>query len=177
MVLTIPALTWAIALPLGGAQRLSSALLTLFIADMLVGLLIINLLEETAWTGFFQRRAIAQWGHIRGSLVTALLFAGVHLPLAFTDADGVSDVLLGCAVLLGTGIGLRLIIASLDIWSGRSLLTIATLHASFNATFGLIEPGHDWIRLAITVLLGLACLVFTVRSSTAREASRAAAHA
>jgi membrane protease YdiL (CAAX protease family) len=175
--LAIPTLTWLVALPLGGAEPLSAALLTLFAADLLAGLIIVNLLEETAWTGFFQRRAIAHWGHTRGSLVTALLFAGVHLPLAFTDAESARDVLLGCAVLLGTGIGLRLLIASLDVWSGRSLLTIGTLHASFNATFGLIESAHDWIRLSITVLLGLACLVITTRSRMPGEAARSTARA
>jgi membrane protease YdiL (CAAX protease family) len=153
---TLPVLTWAVALALDGSVTLTTTLLVTFVVDLLVGLLIINLWEETAWTGFFQRRAMSLLGEIRGSLVTAVLFAGVHLPLAFTDAEGAGDVLLGCGVLLGTGLGLRLLIARLDDWSGRSLLTVGVLHASFNATASIVESSYDWIRLLITVVLGVA---------------------
>ncbi len=60
-------------------------------------MIIINIGEEIAWTGFVQRRAMARWGLLGGSLVTALLFAGIHLPLAFGDARTPEDVLRGVA--------------------------------------------------------------------------------
>jgi hypothetical protein len=61
-------------------------------------------------------------------------------------------------VLVGTGAGLRLLIARLDSWSARSLLTVGMLHASFNSTAALVNPSYDWIRLVTTVALGLICI-------------------
>lgn len=157
--LALPALVWAVASPLGGGEPATASLLVGFTVQFLSSLLIINIWEEMAWTGFVQRRAMTRWGLTRGSILTAFLFAGIHLPLAFYDVEGASDVLLGVALLVSTGIGLRLLIARLDTWSGHSLLTVGILHASFNATYSLIDPSFDWIRLGVTVLLGLAVLV------------------
>jgi len=86
--------------------------------------------------------------------VTAALFAGIHLPLAFAGADDATDVITGVGVLLATGIGLRLIIAGLDRWSGGSLLTVGILHGSFNVTPDLIDPAFDWLRYTAAVVLG-----------------------
>lgn len=121
----------------------------------LTSALIINIWEEMVWTGFVQRRAMARWGLVGGSLVTALLFAAIHLPLAFDGASTPGQVGLGVAVLVGTGIGLRLLIGRVDVWSGSSLLTIGLLHGSFNATSALIDPAYDWVRLGVTIVLGI----------------------
>lgn len=94
-------------------------------ADLAIGLavnvvssvLIVNLWEELARTGFLQRRATSRWGLAGGSLVAEALFAAIHLPLAFDGADGAD----------GSGVGLRLLVAGFDVWSGRSLLTVAVL--------------------------------------------------
>ena len=123
---------------------------------LVLNAVIINIWEEMVWTGFVQRRAMTRWGELHGSAFTALLFAGIHLPLAFDDAHGAGDVLLGLAILIGTGVGLRLIISRLDLWSGRSLLTVGVLHAGFNTSADLVEPEYDWVRIAVTVVLGLA---------------------
>jgi hypothetical protein len=42
------------------------------------------------------------------------------------------------------------------------VLTIGLLHASFNGA-GLVDPGHDWVRLAVTVAIGLALAAFAGR--------------
>jgi hypothetical protein len=72
-------------------------------------------------------------------------------------------VLLGVAVLFATAIGLRLVIGYVDGWSSRSVLTIGLLHASFNGAAGLVDPGHDWVRLTVTVVIGLALAAFAGR--------------
>jgi membrane protease YdiL (CAAX protease family) len=158
-LLALPVLVWAAAAALGGARALTGALLADVAVDLVTGLVIINLWEEMAWTGFVQRRAMARWGPVPGSLVVAALFAGIHLPLAFEGAGGARDVLVGVATLLGAAVGLRLLIARLDVWSGRSLLSIGLLHAAFNATADLVDPAFDWVRLVATVLLGVAAIV------------------
>jgi membrane protease YdiL (CAAX protease family) len=129
--------------------------------------LLINIWEELAWTGFFQRRAMARWGVIGGSAVTALLFAGIHLPLAFAGPDPA----VGIAYLLVTAVGIRLLIAGVDGWSGGSILTVGLLHGSFNATSGLLQPEADWIRLAVTLLVGIAVGI-AFRRSPRRSVAR-----
>lgn len=166
-VLAIPVTVWLTAAPFGGAAPLTATLVVDAAVLFLTSALIINIWEEMAWTGFVQRRAMARWGLVTGSIITGLLFAAIHLPLAFDGASTAGDVALGIAVLIGTGIGLRLLIARLDGWSGRSLLTIGLLHASFNTTAVLVEPGYDWVRLGMTILLGLA--VVALPGSLARR--------
>ena len=55
------------------------------------------------------------------------------------------------------------------------LLTIGLLHASFNTTAALIDPAYDWIRLGLTVLLGVAAVSVParVRGARSRPAGRA----
>ena len=66
-------------------------------------------------------------------------------------------------VLIATGIGLRLLIAAVDAWIAGSLLTIGILHSAFNATSSVVNPDHDWIRLAVTVVLGLVAVAVLAR--------------
>ena len=160
----LPITVWSAATVAGGAPPVTGAFLTGWVMTLLSSFLIVNLAEETAWTGFAQRRAMARWGTIRGSLVTALLFAGVHLPLAFDRAHNGWDVAEGVTILLLTGVSLRLIIGYLDTWTGRSLLTIGLLHASYNSTADLADT---WTRLAITVAFGL--MAVAIHRSTSRH--------
>jgi membrane protease YdiL (CAAX protease family) len=148
----LPAVVWAVCAALGAAQPLTPAVLSGFALQLLSSWLIINIWEETAWTGYFQRRAIARWGTIGGSSLTAVLFAAIHLPLAFAGGT----VLVNIAALIVTAVGLRLLIAGVDRWTGGSLLTVGLLHGSFNATSAVIDPSHDWVRLAVTLLAGAA---------------------
>src|SRR5689334_2125530 len=100
-VALVPALTWAGAALLGAARAPGVGI----VVTVLSSVIVVNLWEEMAWTGFVQRRAIARWGAVPGSLVTAGLFAGVHLPLASGGAGSV-------VALVVSGIGLRLLIAA-----------------------------------------------------------------
>ena len=69
-VIGLPALVWAAAAPLGGARPLTTSLLVDAAILFVTTALIINIWEEMAWTGFVQRRAMARWGLVAGSLVT-----------------------------------------------------------------------------------------------------------
>jgi membrane protease YdiL (CAAX protease family) len=162
--LALPAVVWTVALIGGGARPLSLSLLGDAAFALVLSAVVINIWEEMVWTGFVQRRLTAHGGELRGSTLTAFLFAGIHLPLAFDGARGPGDVLLGVTVLIGTGLGLRLLISRLDRWSGRSLLTVGLLHAGFNTGADLVEPGYDWVRIVVTVLLGVAVLALRRRS-------------
>ena len=134
----LPAVTWVVGAALGGAQPLTWSLVAFYTADLIIGALIINIWEEMAWTGFFQRRAATRWGAVGGSLITAVFFAGLHLPLALDGAHSASQVATNLLYLVGVAIGVRLLIARVDGWSGRSLLVVGLLHSSFNR-----EPAGD----------------------------------
>jgi membrane protease YdiL (CAAX protease family) len=166
----LPALTWAGARLLGGERDLDAGLVASLALNLVTATLVVNLWEELAWTGFYQRRATRRWGRLRGSAATAALFAGVHLPLAFDGADGPGEVAANVAALAVAGLGLRLLIAGVDAWSRGSLLTVAVLHASFNAAGDLVASGHDWVRYALVLALGL--LVLATPDPTVRRVQR-----
>ena len=163
--LTIPTTVWLAASIAGVAIPLDAARLGVFALEMLSSVLIINLWEEMAWTGFFQQSVSARRGVLVGSLVTALLFAAVHLALAISEAESAGDVGAGLAVLFTSAIALRLAIGALYDTAGRSILAVALFHASFNSAGGLVTPGHDAIRIGVVGLVGVAALLFvTVRA-------------
>lgn len=157
--LLIPVGTSTVGGLLGVGTDLSpSVLVELAVANVLLSLIIVNLWEEVAWAGFVQRRAMARWGYAGGSVVTALLFTGVHLPLAFYGASDVRAVGYNIAVMIVAGIGLRLLIGAFDRWGRCSILALGLVHATFNGSSELIDVGSDWIRYLVTLGLGLAAL-------------------
>lgn len=158
----LPGLTWLGAELAGDSVPLTSALVVASLIDIASSLVIVNLWEEMVWQGFVQRRSSARWGFVRGSLFTTSLFVGVHLPLAFAVVDGRRDIGLGIAALVVSGIGLRFLLGAVDRWSGRSLLVVAVLHASFNVASDFVDPSADWIRYTVTAVLGLAAATAVV---------------
>lgn len=101
--------------------------------NVLLSLVVVNLWEEMVWAGFVQRRATVRWGYLAGSVVTALLF---------------------------TGIGMRLLIGAFDVWGRGSILALALIHATFNASSELVEADADWVRYVVTFALGLTAAGF-----------------
>jgi membrane protease YdiL (CAAX protease family) len=164
-LLLIPGVSWLVALPLGAAKPLSIGLVQAAAVAFASSFVIVNLWEEMAWAGFFQRRAMTRWGYLTGSLVTAGLFAAVHLPLAVGTARSVGDVVRGLVPLVAAGIGMRLLIGAFDTWTGRSIFALAMLHATFNVTPQFLD-GHDVVRYGVTLGLGLIAAVVLVRRGT-----------
>ncbi len=156
----LPVLTWTTGAALGGAQPLTWSLAAFYVWDLVTDALIINIWEEMAWTGFFQRRAASRWGVVGGALVTSVFFTAIHIPLAFAGADGAREIVSNVILLAGVAIGVRLLIARVDPWSGRSLLTVGVLHSSFNASETLLDADHFWVRLAVTIAVGIGVVAF-----------------
>src|SRR4051794_19950568 len=88
IVLGLPALTLAIVGATGTLQTPSAGWLaaagSYFFQLFVVGALLANLAEEGAWSGLVQTRLAARHGLFRGAMLTAPLFAAIHLPLQFT---------------------------------------------------------------------------------------------
>ena len=158
--LGLPVASWVAGTALGGAQPVTWGLVAFYAADLVTGALIINIWEEMAWTGFFQRRASSRWGVVGGGLVTALFFTAIHVPLAFGTADDARQVVTNLLLLAGVAVGVRLLVARIDVWSGGSLLAIGVLHSSFNATETVLEPAYDWVRIVVTIALGIGVVAF-----------------
>jgi hypothetical protein len=80
------------------------------LGSIVLAVVVINLWEETVWAGFFQTRLEARFNFVVAAVLTALPFAGVHVPLLFLD-DQVSalSVLRGSAGLLILGVVVRLL--------------------------------------------------------------------
>jgi CAAX prenyl protease-like protein len=167
-LLTIPVLGWLSAAAFGGAQPLTAELVASVGLQFLSSLLIVNVWEEMVWMGFVQARAMAHWGLVRGSLVVAGLFAGIHLPLVFAGGVGVSELASGLGILFGTAVGLRLVFGYLSRWTGPGVLVVAITHASFNVSGSLVQPDVEWIRIVVvTVLAGIGLAVVLISRSRA----------
>ena len=63
-------------------------------------------------------------------------------------------------LLAGVATGVRLLVARVDPWSGRSLLTVGVLHSSFNASETLLDADHFWVRIAVTIAVGIGVVAF-----------------
>jgi membrane protease YdiL (CAAX protease family) len=113
---------------------------------------------------FFQTRLEARFNFVVAAVVTALPFAGVHIPLLFLD-DQVSalSVLMGLAGLLILGIVVRLLMGVMMRAAADSVLAVGVLHQIFDANNngGLVDSlldgadAGDMTQLAAAVLTAL----------------------
>ncbi|KQV69601.1 hypothetical protein ASC64_07075 [Nocardioides sp. Root122] len=158
----------------GGGEPLTTELLVDLTVNVLSSLIIVNLWEEMVWAGFVQRTAARAFGFVRGALITAALFVAIHLPLALYGVDDAADLGRNLAVMVAAGVGMRLLVGALDVWGSGSILAIAVLHATFNATSDLVDASHDWIRYVVTLGFGLMVLLAPAlrRSDTGTEGLR-----
>ena len=175
VLLAMPSMTLLVAAVTGtldaGAELAGAAAAYLFLT-VVYGAILGNLWEELAWTGFVQSRLMDRHGLFAGSMLTAIPFALIHLPLIF-EADGLRGTslggfALGVLVLAGAAPFLRYLIGLVYLRTGRSLLAVALLHGSFNASASttLIDGGWQYVA-AIAVLAPLVAAGLRLRSRTA----------
>lgn len=155
----LPALSLLVAGPLGGVQPLTGDLLGGAAVQFWSGLVLVNLAEEMVWMRFVQHRLMARWGLVRGSLVTSLLFAGIHLPLAFADGLQIRTVLTGAALLFAASALIRLLFGAVYTLTGGGVLVIAVMHASYNLTGSLLAPAYALVQLGVLAVLTLVLLL------------------
>ena len=125
---------------------------------LIAGALTANLWEETVWGGFVQGRLMARHGLLVGSLLAAVPFAAIHLPLGFQNglsATSPTDVLVTWGFMIALAPFLRYLIGILLIETGGSTLAAGLLHASMNAAMAMSVLGIGWQALPALVLLTL----------------------
>jgi membrane protease YdiL (CAAX protease family) len=158
--LALPVLTLAVAAaggslraPAGGWGKEVTGYLFL---TLIFGALLGNVWEETAWAGFAQTRLMRRYGLLRGSLLTAIPFALIHLPLAFEEGGlgGTSgrDLALAWGMLILLAPFARYLYGLTLLDTGGSVLAVGILHASFNAS-GKLAAVHGWWPAPVALVL------------------------
>jgi len=123
---------------------------------LVFGALLLNLAEELGWTGFVQSRLMERRGLLVGSLLTAIPFAVLHLPLAFEPGWTWSSAGVELAAIVGLAPFLRYLLGTLYLDTAGSLLAVGLMHASYNAAsqLGAAEGGWQFIpALAVLTLV------------------------
>jgi membrane protease YdiL (CAAX protease family) len=131
------------------------------------GALLGNMWEELAWTGFLQQRLMDERGLLVGSLLTAVPFGLIHLPLAF-ESHGLTGTSLGSlaldwSLLLLVAPFFRVLLGIVYTRTGRSLLSVALLHGSFNACSGLSLVDGGWQYIPAAILVAIVVVAVQVR--------------
>jgi membrane protease YdiL (CAAX protease family) len=133
-----------------------------------------SLWEETTWSGFVQLRLMDRHGLFVGSMLTAIPFGVIHLPLAFETkgwADTTwSEAFFNWAFLLGALPFFRYVIGVLLVDTGGSVLAAAMLHASFNASGAMSVVPDGWQYVPALVILSV--LVAVHRRLSGRAPAR-----
>lgn len=132
----LPAVGLAVALVLGdGLRPVDGARFVVVQAGLLgVNLLLVNLWEETAWSGVVQTRLERRHGLPVAALVTAVPFALMHWPLSLFGDPTVASVAVGLASYLVLGLLFRPMLAVFLRGGRDSVLLVAVLHSVFNRT-------------------------------------------
>jgi membrane protease YdiL (CAAX protease family) len=184
-VLALPALTVLIAAATGTFHQPADGWGTVagsyLLNTLVIGALLGNIWEELAWTGVVQRRLMERHGLVAGSLLTAIPFALIYLPLAFGDKGFAgtpwSDVAVTWGVLLVFAPLFRLLVGITYLGTGHSLLIVALLHASFNASEQAKLAVFDgaWQQIAAATLLLVVLALLRKFRALAPEAGHGAA--
>ena len=159
IVLGVPVLTLAVAAVTGTLETPAdgwTAMITTYMFDtFIIGVLVLNLWEETAWAGFAQTRLTARHGLLIGALLTALPFAVIHIPLSFEGDWTWSQAGVGLASLFLLVPFYRYLLGMHLLDTGGSILATAVQHASWNEAQKLDAVTGEWQAAAAVVLLTL----------------------
>lgn len=172
---TMPALTLTVAIvtgtmttPTDGWVKVGGTYLLFLVFGAVTG----NLWEETAWAGFVQGRLMARHGLLAGSLLTAVPFFVIHLPLAFETngwkGTSWSDAFTTWTLLLVSAPFFRYLIGTVLVDTGGSVLAVGLLHAAFNASGALPVTRGGWQYIPAMIILTL--LVTAYRRLRGRSA-------
>ena len=171
----IPFVGWV---PLEALARKWELLFTLFLWGVLVPFLLVNLWEETGWTGFVQHTLQERHGPLLASVMVAPFFALIHTPAYFVSGwlggDNVSlgqlpSVLLQVGILVVFAVFIRVLIMWLYNRTGRSILLVGLFHSAFNMTNSTQNitpelvpgPAASLIPGVAVVVLAVLVVVFT----------------
>jgi membrane protease YdiL (CAAX protease family) len=132
---------------------------TVFVPELLLAFVLIQIFEETAWTGFVQDTLQERHGPLLASIMVAPAFALFHLMSNLLEAPQVLIALVQLAVQAIASIFLRVVIMWLYNGTGRSVLIVALFHSSFNSVSGsefTMRFMREIIAAPVSILTSLA---------------------
>jgi uncharacterized protein len=175
VVVALPLLTVAVAAATGSLPSVDGGwvqVVLMYLLFLVFGAVTANLWEETVWGGFVQQRLMARHGLLIGSLLTAMPFFIIHLPLAFETngwaGTSWSDALATWGIMLVSAPFFRYLIGMILIDTGGSLLAAGLLHASFNASGAILSGGWQYVPAMILLTVAVAVFRQRRRRSTAQ---------
>jgi len=130
----LPTLTLGLALLLGDTFRPVDVVpfVVAQLAGLLVNLVLINMWEETAWSGVVQTRLERRHGLATAALLTAVPFALIHMPLHFIGNFSIGSLTTALVTLLIVCAIVRLMIGVFLRGTRDSILAVALVHTLFN---------------------------------------------
>ncbi|MGY1814749.1 CPBP family intramembrane glutamic endopeptidase [Blastococcus sp. SYSU D00820] len=141
-------------------------------------LVVVNLWEETVWAGFLQVRVQERHGFWPAALLTAVAFAGLHVPLQLTGTVTVASVATSVGLLLVLGLLTRVLAGVVLAGTGGSVLAVGVVHALFNAVTdeddlaaGLLSGGSPLLPAVAATALVTALGGLALRARARRRAS------
>ena len=162
LVAAMPLLTATVALATGSLRSPADGWVSVGLTYLLflaLGAVTANLWEETVWGGFVQGRLMARHGLLVGSLLTAVPFFVIHLPLAFEtngwEGTPWRDAFITWGVLLVAAPFQRYLIGTLLVDTGGSTLAAGLMHASINAAGAMVIVPGGWQMVPALILLTL----------------------
>lgn len=140
---------------------------------MLLPVVLVNMWEETVWAGFVQTRLERRHGLVWAAALTAIAFAGIHLPMLLADDDvSVSSFLAGAGLLLGAALVVRVMVGVFLRATAGSVLAVAVLHASWNGSTGEGSLADDLLSGGQPVLAALIAAALVTAAATALAGQR-----
>ena len=134
---------------------------TAFLPELLMAFVLIQLSEETAWTGFMQDSLQERHGPLLASILVAPAFSGWHLMANVLEAGQLSvEPFAKLAAQIVLSIFFRVVIMWLYNGAGRSVLIVALFHSAFNSATGSgdMEYTSELISGALSQLAPVAIL-------------------
>lgn len=162
IVLALPAIALGVGLLLGGSLKpFDPGVLPGLIGSLLSAVLIIHIWEETVWGGFLQTRLERRHTLLVAAALSAIPFAGVHVPLIFVDEFTVGSALRDIAGLYALAFAVRLMFGVVMRNTNDSVLAIGLMHGIFNKTNNrgglndslLSGVDIEWCALAAVVIV------------------------
>jgi membrane protease YdiL (CAAX protease family) len=143
-LIAVPLGSLLLAVLLGGAAVVDAVgehwglLLAVFLPQLLLNLVTVQLFEELAWSGFDQHHLQASVGAMKAALLLGLAFATVHFPMYLIGLPLTKESVLAAlglqVIVIPMALCIRLLFAWLYNSTRFSIPLAAILHASFNAS-------------------------------------------
>lgn len=141
---------------------------SLYLPNILIGLILPSLGEETGWRGFALPRLQRQYGPLFGSLILGTLHGLWHIPAYFVRGMILPNGFDGTIFVANT----LAIIAVTFIWTWLvnhaqgSVLMAIFIHATSNAAGAYIQqlapgPGSPWFTFVLASIVALVLIVLT----------------